>query len=142
MIQDNQRRERRPTASLAERQERKALQEIEGRAAMAEYEKDHQAVLDRMVKLRKARGQRTSGLIGALVADRDHRTAKRLRDVKLAAAASLGVSALLGSEEAQQIGKVLRDERVLAAKLGSVGFSDRLHHRVPHLLDVHRVARG
>jgi hypothetical protein len=64
MIQNKQRRERRPTASIAERQERKALQEIEGRAAMAEYKEQEQAVRDRMAKLRKAREdrERASGL--------------------------------------------------------------------------------
>ena len=45
-------------ASPAERQERKARQEIEGRVAMAEYVKEGQAVLDRMAKLRKAREDR------------------------------------------------------------------------------------
>jgi hypothetical protein len=45
-------------ASFAERQERKALQEIEGRAAMAEYQEQQEAVLDRMAKLRKAREDR------------------------------------------------------------------------------------
>ncbi len=44
------------------------------------------------------------------------------------------------SEEAQQIGQVLRDEGVFAAELGRIGFFDRLHHRLSHLLYVHRLA--
>jgi hypothetical protein len=55
MIQYKQRPERRPNASFLQRQERKAQQEIEGRAAMAEYQKERQTVLDRMATLKKAR---------------------------------------------------------------------------------------
>jgi hypothetical protein len=58
MIQYNQRRARRPIASFSERQERKTLQEIQGRAAMSEYHRERQAVLERMVKLKKARQDR------------------------------------------------------------------------------------
>jgi hypothetical protein len=51
-------RERRPQASPAERQERQLRQQIEGRAAMAEYEKEQRAALDRMAKLKQARLER------------------------------------------------------------------------------------
>jgi len=57
-MQYKERPQRRPAASLAERQQRKAVQEIEGRVAMAEYEQNRQAVLERMAKLRKAREER------------------------------------------------------------------------------------
>jgi uncharacterized protein YaiL (DUF2058 family) len=58
MVQYKQRPKRRPTETFADRQERKALQKIEGRAATAEYERDRQVVLDRMAQLRKAREDR------------------------------------------------------------------------------------
>jgi hypothetical protein len=57
MIQYKPRTQRRQATS-AERRQRKAVQQIEGRVAMAEYEQDRQAVLERMAKLRKAREDR------------------------------------------------------------------------------------
>jgi hypothetical protein len=55
----------RPMSTAAERLERKTLRDQEGRVAMADYERDQQATLDRTAKLKALRLARDAAPIEA-----------------------------------------------------------------------------